>query len=156
MEKTKVLFVCLGNICRSPTAEGIFKYKMEQKGLSSRFEHDSAGTSAYHAGERPDPRSQEKALEKGIDLNFIRSRQFITEDYYAFDYIFAMDEKNYRDIMDDRPENATAKIQMMLDHNPEVVDKNVPDPYWTGAEGFELVFQLLDTAVENFINEKSR
>ena len=134
--KTKVLFVCLGNICRSPTAEGICKNQIEKRDLLNKVEIDSAGTSAYHAGEEPDARSQLKANEKGVDL---------------YDYILAMDESNYTNIMDLYPDNATAKVQLMLDYH-DCQDKNVPDPYWSGDDGFELVFNLLDTSVERFLD----
>lgn len=153
MDKTKVLFVCLGNICRSPTAEGIFKNKITKKNLENLFEHDSAGTSAYHAGEKADSRSLAKASEKGVDLSFIKSRQLIAEDYYAFDYIFAMDESNYTNIMSEYPDNATSKVEMMLDYLSENDTKDVPDPYWSGSDGFETVFKLLDEAIENFIKK---
>lgn len=156
MDKTKVLFVCLGNICRSPTAEGIFKYKIAELGLGDQFEHDSAGTSAYHAGEEPDGRSQAKALEKGVDLSFIRSRQLIMEDYYAFDYIFAMDESNYQNIMDDYPSNSEAKVEKMLDYLKDNDTRDVPDPYWSGEQGFELVYQLLDESIHNFLVAKTK
>ena len=149
--KTKVLFVCLGNICRSPTAEGICKNQIEKRDLLNKVEIDSAGTSAYHAGEEPDARSQLKEKEKGVDLSYIRSRQLILEDYYYYDYILAMDESNYTNIMDLYPDNATAKVQLMLDYH-DCQDKNVPDPYWSGDDGFELVFNLLDTSVERFLD----
>ncbi|MFK8138810.1 MAG: low molecular weight protein-tyrosine-phosphatase [Bdellovibrionales bacterium] len=155
MAKTiKVLFVCLGNICRSPTAEGIFKNKIREKNLVESFVHDSAGTSAYHEGGPSDSRSMDYAKTQGVDLSFIRSRKLKDQDYYEFDHILAMDSRNYQEIIDDKPFNATAKIEMMLDYHPDEKYQNVPDPYYGNGDGFKLVFDLLDEAVEQFIKKQ--
>ncbi|MEC9281814.1 MAG: low molecular weight protein-tyrosine-phosphatase [Bdellovibrionota bacterium] len=153
MEKTSVLFVCLGNICRSPTAEGIFHRLIKERGLSNYFEVDSCGTSAYHAGNPPDKRSQQEAEKRGTDLSFIRSRQFITEDYYRFQYIFPMDERNQSDIIDDYPENSEAKVQLLLEYNPQVKEKSVPDPYWGGARGFAHVYDIIEESLTYFLDQ---
>lgn len=155
MKKTKVLFVCLGNICRSPTAEGIFRRLLKEQNLEDHFEVDSAGTSAHHLGESPDPRSQKEALSRGTDLSFIRSRQFIIEDYYAFDEIFAMDERNLSDIKDDFPENSEANLSLLLDHHPDALkDRSVPDPYWGGDKGFSHVYDIIESSLKNYINKQ--
>lgn len=153
MEKTSVLFVCLGNICRSPTAEGIFHRLIQERGIENHFEVDSCGTSAHHKGEAPDLRSQEEANSRGTDLSFIRSRQFIMEDYYRFQHIFAMDERNLADIMDDFPENSDANIQLLLDYHPSLSDKSVPDPYWGGSKGFSHVYDIIEESLTHFLDQ---
>lgn len=139
----KVLMVCLGNICRSPLAEGILK-KMQPE-----WEIDSAGTASYHIGSAPDPRMISTAASHQIDISMLRARQFTAADFDAFDRIYAMDSSNYTNILsltsstEDR-----AKVHMMLGE-----EKNVPDPYYGGDEGFENVYQLLHTACQNICNE---
>lgn len=145
----KVLFVCLGNICRSPTAEGIFRTKAEQLGLE--VDHDSAGTSGYHAGNPPDKRSIAKAAEHGVDISDLRSRQITHADFEYFDHILCMDTDNLEGVLSLAPNNTKSKIELILDyHNHAVVD--VPDPYYND-DGFELVFNLLDSAIDNFIQK---
>ena len=150
----RVLFVCLGNICRSPTAEAVFS-KMSQA-IDLPISCDSAGTSSYHSNSPADERASLAAKKRGYDLNTIRSRQIEAQDFYEFDYILAMDQANYHDILDISPDNKTAKVEMLLDyHSQPGQDRNVPDPYWSGAHGFELVLDLIEDACENFLKQKA-
>jgi protein-tyrosine phosphatase len=153
----KVLFVCLGNICRSAIAEGILAHKVKSEGLT--FSIDSAGTSNDHIGEAPDNRMQKKAIEHGLNISSQHSRQFIVEDFDAFDYIFAMDESNKENIIRlARTDEHKKKVELFLEQYHPHENVNVPDPYYGGAQGFETVYQLLDVACDNFIkslrNEK--
>jgi len=137
----KILMVCLGNICRSPLAEGILKSKLN----SDFFIVDSAGTSGHHVGELPDKRSVEVASKYGIDITDQKSRKFTKEDFKKFDLIFAMDESNYQDIIsmsDD--ENDIRKVKMILNELFPEENRNVPDPYYGGNQGFENVYKMLD------------
>ena len=146
----KVLFVCLGNICRSAIAEGILIHKIKSHGLALSI--DSAGTSNYHIGKAPDKRMQHKAIEHGLDIAYQRGRQFIVEDFDAFDYIFAMDESNKENILSlARTSEDTNKVDLFLEQYHPHENKNVPDPYYGGNQGFEVVYQLLDLACDNFI-----
>lgn len=144
--------VCLGNICRSPLAEGIMKSKIEQQKLNLSV--DSAGTADYHVGESPDLRSQENARAHGIDISMLRGRQFSIEDFDRFDRIFAMDSSNYKNILAlAQNSDHEKKVQMILNIPYPGSDKSVPDPYYGGEQGFENVFQLLDHACDKIIEE---
>ncbi len=140
----KVLFVCTGNICRSPTAEGVFRALIDQEGLSDRILIDSAGTGSWHVGESPDPRSQEAAKRRGIDLSPIRARQVARSDFAAFDYVLAMDSGNYRQLESICPFEAENKLSMFLDFAPSAERTDVPDPYYGGANGFDHVLDLIE------------
>ena len=145
----KVLMVCLGNICRSPLAEGILKDKAKKNNLD--WEVDSAGTSSYHAGDAPDPRSVEVAAKYGIDISTQRSRQFVMNDFERFDKIYVMDDTNYDEIMLLADTDAQReKVELILKNVPECTDHCVPDPYWDD-NGFENVFKMLDEACEKII-----
>lgn len=147
---TKVLFVCLGNICRSAMAQGVLEHKSKEGNLNIVV--DSAGTSNYHIGEAPDKRMQKKALEYHIDISKQRARQFTSSDFDAFDYIFAMDSSNLNNIIKlARNEQDKEKTKLFLDYSYPNQNKNVPDPYYGGEEGFEEVYQLLDEACNIFI-----
>jgi protein-tyrosine phosphatase len=150
MKRINVLFVCLGNICRSPLAEAIFKHKVKQKGWSDLIYADSCGTSNYHIGGNPDPRTIANATKNGIVIDHC-GRQFSAADFESFDYILAMDSSNYRNIM--RLENSSKfgkKVQMMRAFDPNG-DGDVPDPYYGGERGFQDVFDILDRSLENFL-----
>jgi protein-tyrosine phosphatase len=143
--KTKILMVCLGNICRSPLAEGILKSKLN----SDKFIIDSAGTGAWHAGELPDFRSIDVAKKHQIDLTDQRARQFTKQDFKDFDYIYVMDESNYRNVLNLAESNSdNEKVKLIMDHS-DLKIKNVPDPYYGGNDGFEKVYQMLDNACTN-------
>ncbi|MCK7612300.1 low molecular weight protein-tyrosine-phosphatase [Roseibium sediminicola] len=133
-----VLFVCLGNICRSPLAEGIFRALVEQSGLTGRYTIDSAGTGAWHAGNPPDPRSIDIAARNGIDISMQRARQVRKQDFQTFRTIVAMDRDNLATLRT-RAGGEQARLRLLL----ETPDRDVPDPYYGGADGFELVFRLV-------------
>ncbi|WP_455202375.1 low molecular weight protein-tyrosine-phosphatase [Kaarinaea lacus] len=141
-----VLFVCMGNICRSPTAEGVFSRLVEDAGLLDKIGIDSAGTHAYHVGEPPDPRAQKSALVRGVDISQLRARRAVSEDFERFDYVLAMDYDNLeklRSICD--PEYDT-KLGLFLEYASHSDVKEVPDPYYGGPLGFERVLDLIEDA----------
>ena len=142
----KVLFVCMGNICRSPTAEGVFAKLVHDEGLNDVIEIDSAGTHAYHVGEPPDSRAQRSALERGIDISLLRARRARAEDFDYFDYVLAMDEDNFRHLLAICPEHQQDKLQLFLDYAPHLEYREVPDPYYGGAKGFDLVLDMVEHA----------
>ena len=139
--------VCLGNICRSPLAEGIMKEKVKKHNLNSTV--DSAGTAAYHTGEKPDSRSQQIAIKHGIDLSDQRARKFIIEDFDRFDLIYAMDKANFDDISSMARNSADLeKVNMILNMTYPGENRSVPDPYYGAIDGFEKVYRMLDMACE--------
>ncbi|MGB1043027.1 MAG: low molecular weight protein-tyrosine-phosphatase [Tenacibaculum sp.] len=139
----KILMVCLGNICRSPLAEGILQSKI----TSNNFLVDSAGAAGYHVGELPDRRSIAVAAKYGIDITNQRSRKFTKSDFKEFDLIFAMDQNNYHDIIAmSNDDNETEKVKMILNELYPNENRNVPDPYYGGDDGFENVYRMLDEA----------
>lgn len=142
----KVLFVCMGNICRSPTAHGVFRDLVRKEGLEDRIEIDSAGTHAYHVGNEPDQRAQATARARGLDLSDLRARQVAPEDFATYDYILAMDEENYAILEQQCPAGQEHRLRLFLEFAPEQGVSEVPDPYYGGARGFEYVFDLVDAA----------
>lgn len=148
----KVCFVCLGNICRSPTGEGIFLHKVKEAGLQNYFYIDSAGTAAYHVGEPANSKSQSTANKHGVNLPS-RARRFEYSDFEEFDLILAMDSNNLRNLEDmDRKNMHTDKIKMMREFDPSPDDGEVPDPYYGGMQGFENVFQILERSTEELLS----
>ena len=148
--KSKVLFVCLGNICRSPSAEAVFKHLVEEKDESNNYFIDSAGTSAYHAGDRADARMRRHAKKRGIELTSI-SRQFVLEDFDRFDYIIAMDQENMYELKSlARNKSDIDKLYFMTDFSKKFNYNHVPDPYYGGDDGFELVLDILEDSSEGF------
>ncbi|CCQ58197.1 low molecular weight protein-tyrosine-phosphatase [Crocosphaera watsonii] len=149
----KLLFVCLGNICRSPSAENIMNYLVQQKGLESEIICDSAGTSSYHIGASPDRRMRAAAARRGIKL-VGEARQFEPSDFEKFDLILAMDRSNYRDILElDRDNIYSNKVRLMCDFASQHRDKEVPDPYYGGEAGFDHVINLLLDACDGLLEE---
>jgi protein-tyrosine phosphatase len=151
MKKIKVLFVCMGNICRSPTAEGVFNKLIEDRYLGERFTVDSAGTHAYHIGAAPDLRSQKAARNRGVELAKLRARKFTVDDFSDFDHILAMDMENHTLLAAACPDEHKAKVRLFLDYAPHLPFREVPDPYYGGSFGFERVLDLVEEASEGFL-----
>ena len=156
--KTSIIFVCMGNICRSPTAEGIFRHLLEEKKLTNFFELDSAGTHAYHVGAPPDHRAQETAQTRGIDLSDLRGRKVTVSDFDKFDYVLAMDKDNYAILEEMCPSAKSGQLNLFLDFAKDLAIDEVPDPYYGGTGGFEKVFDMLEQAslglIEHIQNKK--
>ena len=149
----RILMVCLGNICRSPMAEGIMRAKLEKHGLHD-ITVDSAGTSDYHTGENPDPRATKKARSYKVDISNLKARQFTVQDFDDFDSIYAMDSSNFSDITAlARNEKDKEKVKLILNVTNEGKNLSVPDPYFGGDEGFENVFLMLDKACETIAQD---
>ncbi|MDG4548868.1 MAG: low molecular weight phosphotyrosine protein phosphatase [Candidatus Contendobacter sp.] len=148
----KVLFVCMGNICRSPMAEGAFRRLLERVELAEHVFVDSAGTHSYHIGSPPDPRSQATALSRGVSLRHLRARQVTTADLVEFDYVLAMDRDNFDHLLalGKEPE-ARRRIRLFLDFAPNLPEREVPDPYYGGSGGFERVMDLVEEAARGLL-----
>jgi protein-tyrosine phosphatase len=146
-----VLFVCLGNICRSPTAEGVFAHLLAVEGRGLDVRVDSAGTADYHLGEPPDARSQRAARSRGIDLSRLRARQLTGEDFRKFDLILAMDRDNLRDMGRLAEVNSRKQLRLFMEFAPQAGTLDVPDPYYGGPEGFERVLDLTTAAGRGLI-----
>ena len=148
----KVLFICMGNICRSPSAEGVFRDLINNKQLQNAFSIDSAGTHAYHIDEAPDLRSQKAAKDRGIDLSQQRARKVIMGDFEDFDYLLAMDKENLSILQQSCPDAHQHKVGLFLDYAPHLKTNEVPDPYYGGKYGFETVLDLIEEASTGFFN----
>jgi len=153
MEKIRVLFVCMGNICRSPTAEGVFNALIKSEKVDNRFVIESAGTHAYHVGDSPDLRAQKAAKDRDVDLSSIRARKVIVGDYEDFDYLLVMDDDNYQILLEFCPEQYQHKIKHFLEYAPELNTLEVPDPYYGGKYGFERVLDMVEDASVGFLNK---
>ncbi|MBZ9538526.1 low molecular weight protein-tyrosine-phosphatase [Modicisalibacter tunisiensis] len=151
----RVLFVCLGNICRSPSAEGVFREQLRQAGLADRVEVDSCGIGHWHVGKAPDRRAQAAAGQRGIDLSALRARMLEAEDFERFDYILAMDHDNLAAIEARRPAGCRARIDLFLSYAGRP-DEAVPDPYFGGDDGFEHVLDLIEAASRGLIDALRR
>ncbi len=144
-KQVNVLFICMGNICRSPTAHGVFQALVDEENLSQEIGVDSAGTHGYHIGNPPDLRSQATALENGVDLSRLRGRKLLPQDLIDFNYVIGMDESNIVEIMAIRPDEYTAEVALMLEYSNKYQQSEVPDPYY-GNDGFDLVFDMISDA----------
>ncbi len=151
MEKIKVLFVCMGNICRSPTAEGVFTKLVQDKKVAHLFSIDSAGTHAYHIGDAPDGRSQKAALNRGIDISHLRGRKVVFGDFEDFDFVLAMDGNNHAILVEACSPQHQHKIHYFLDFAPALNTREVPDPYYGNGNGFERVLDMIEAASDGFL-----
>lgn len=148
-----VLFVCLGNICRSPLAEGLFRQKVEAAGLADRFRIASAGMGSYHTGEPPDDRMQQAARRHDLDISGQRAQQFAVAHFRDFDHIFVMDKSNLHDVQFlDEDDRFGGKVRLFREFDPQPGDFQVPDPYTGGRQGFENVFQIADRTTERILD----
>ena len=152
----RLLFVCMGNICRSPSAEGVFRRVLADKAPHLPIEIDSAGTHDYHVGSPPDRRAVEAALRRGVDLSKLRARQVTREDFARFDLILSMDEENLSALRSIAPAQYQSRIRMLMEYAPNASSRHVPDPYYGGAQGFEEVLDLLEEASEGLLEALTR
>lgn len=149
----KILFCCMGNICRSPTAEGVVRARLEAAGLAGQVAVDSAGTHGYHAGGRPDPRAIAAAASRGVDLSDIRARRVEAVDFERFDRVYAMDRDNLRNLERTCPEGLRHKLALFLQHADAFDEDEVPDPYYGGPAGFERVLDLIENAADGLVRD---
>lgn len=149
----RILFVCMGNICRSPTAEGMFRHVLAAQAPQLQVEIDSAGTHDYHVGDPPDRRSIAAAKRRGIDLSSLRARSVAAEDFANYDLILAMDEENLSELKRRAPAQHHERIRLMMEFAPLAASRAVPDPYYGGAQGFEQVLDLLEEAARGLVQE---
>lgn len=148
----RILLVCLGNICRSPMAEGVLRHLAQARGMA--IATDSAGTGDYHVGEPPDPRAMAAMRRQGLDISDLRARQLVAEDFDRFDLLLAMDASNLRHMLRLAPSPSHAgKARLMLDYAPQLEEREVPDPYYGGDDGFDHVYRLLHAACSNLLDE---
>lgn len=148
----KVLFVCMGNICRSPTAQAVFESLVEQADLTAHIMTESAGTHDYNLGEQPDRRAQKAGAKRGIDMSHIRATQFQMSDYEDYDYIVAMDQSNYDHLLKLAPKQHHAKISLLLVHS-DLEQQEIPDPYYEGLGAFDSVFDLVHEGAQALLNK---
>ena len=148
----RVLFVCTGNICRSPTADGVARFWAVKTGMDGELQFDSAGTQAYHVGETPDPRAQRVAAQRGYDLSRLRARKVVARDFEYFDLILAMDKGHMRELQRDCPPEHQHKLAMFLSFAERFPVGDVPDPYYGGEHGFEHVLDMCEDAVQGIID----
>lgn len=152
----KVLMVCLGNICRSPTAEVVFRNEVSNRKLEHLFDIDSAGTGTWHIGEKPDSRARAAALKRNMNMDSLRARAVSNEDFHHFDYIFAMDIQNHIDLKTMEPDRALANIELFLTWPNKKEGRGgyqeVPDPFYSGEDGFELVLDLIEAASKDILD----
>ena len=141
----------MGNICRSPSAEGVFRKLVDDQQLAAAIETDSAGTHAYHVGEAPDPRAQATAISRDIDISNLRGRKFVSADFNDFDYVLAMDDSNYQHMDAQDPGDGKAQLNLFLEFASKHTEKEVPDPYYGGNQGFERVFNMIQDASEGLL-----
>jgi protein-tyrosine phosphatase len=143
----------MGNICRSPTAEGVFRKQLREAGLIDRIHTDSAGTHAYHIGSPPDRRSREAAVKRGIDISDLRARVVIAEDFERFDYVLAMDADNLSALQAMRSRQSRAHVGLLMEFAPADCAREVPDPYYGGQQGFEKVLDMVETGCRGLLQK---
>lgn len=151
MKKVNVLFVCMGNICRSPTAQGVFESLVQRSGLAQVIQVDSAGTHAYHLGSQPDQRSQQAALGRGLDLTQQRARKIQTTDFTEFDYVLAMDLQNLQALQAYAQAKQAQNLKLLMEFASRWHEREVPDPYYGGSQGFERVLDMIEDASEGLL-----
>jgi protein-tyrosine phosphatase len=151
--KVKVLFVCMGNICRSPTAEAVFRHYVENAGLTECILIDSAGTHDYHVGDPPDARAQRTAQQRGYDMSKLRGRQVDERDFHHFDFVLAMDKANLAILKRITPPDSGIRARLFLEYARHHAEREVPDPYYGGAEGFERVLDMVEDAAQGLLEE---
>ena len=149
----KVLFCCMGNICRSPTAHGVFEHLLKEQGLVAEVEVDSCGTHAYHIGDPPDRRSQEVSEQRGISLSHLRARRVEMSDFEYYDYVLAMDNDNMEILGSMSPSPHAEKIHLFLDFAPSRSEDEVPDPYYGGPNGFDIVLDMIEVASQGLLDD---
>jgi len=152
----KVLFVCLGNICRSPTAEGVFRHLVQKQKLEKFLEIDSAGTHAYHVDAPPDERAQAACARRGIDIAHLRGRRATADDIRQFDYILAMDRENYENLLAICPAGHEPKVRLFMEFAPNRREREVPDPYFGGISGFDRVLDMIEDAAQGLLEDIRR
>ena len=149
-EPTKILFICMGNICRSPAAEAVFLKKISDRGIAQRFDVDSAGTGAWHSGNRADARSREAGENRGYELNS-RARQITQSDTREYEWLICMDSDNISNVL--QLGANPARVRLLTDWHPDQNQREVPDPYYGGTEGFELMYDLIEAACDRLIDD---
>jgi len=155
-KEIRVLFVCMGNICRSPTAEAVFRHYVENAGLADKITIDSAGTHDYHIGDPPDARTQRAAEQRGYNMSDLRGRQVEERDFNRFDYVLAMDGANLSILQRLVPRNSEIQPQLFLKYARHHAEREVPDPYYGGTDGFERVLDMVEDAAEGLLQEIRR
>jgi protein-tyrosine phosphatase len=153
MSETKIIFVCTGNICRSPTAEGVAQTIARRRGIADRFTIESAGTHSYHVGDPPDARSVAFAAKRGYDLSALRARRLELSDYHEYDYLLAMDQGHLRLMNAQRPLQARGRVALFTSRSKLYANQSVPDPYYGGDAGFEAVLDMIEESVERLFDE---
>lgn len=149
----RILFVCMGNICRSPTAEGVFRQVVKSRAPHLEVEIDSAGTHDYHVGDPPDRRAIEAARRRGVDLSELRARTVAARDFEYYDLILAMDDENLAELRRRAPQRYRERVRLLMEYAPAAASRHVPDPYYGGAQGFEDVLDLLEEAAEGLLQQ---
>jgi protein-tyrosine phosphatase len=155
-EILRVLVVCMGNICRSPMAEGVLRQRLAARQLALPVEVDSAGTHGYHEGAPPDPRAQSAALRRGVDISKLRARRVEAVDFIRFDLVLAMDEDNRAALLEAAGEEYHGKIRLLLEYSPERAPRSIPDPYYGGSTGFERVLDMVEESMTGLLDELER
>jgi protein-tyrosine phosphatase len=151
MDKINILFVCMGNLCRSPTAEAVFRHYVAEARLTSSFSIDSAGTHVSHNGDPADARAQRFASQRGFDLSKLRTRQLMREDFARFDYLLGMDDSNLAAMTRASPAEHTGKLSLLTNYSTSGVATGIPDPYYGGGQGFERVLDMVEDAAQGFL-----